>query len=638
MPVPEAVRAHRRRQVRDGLLAGLAYLALAWPSLASDDDVLAIVWLPNALLLGLMLRRASGTAVWLLAALVAALAANLLNGAPLAVAAAFALANGLGTLASAVVARRLGLQSQGFAEPLDATRLMVVACVVGPVLGGLVAAVMHPGHALEPAWLAFGRWWSSDALGMVALLPPLLAWGHGRPLREYGARLWLKVLTLLALTVFVALLAYLRLPGAFILPVLPLLYAAFVLPLFALTVLCGLAALVPVALRLVFEGQPGAEVLSPTEAGIYAITMVMAPLLVASAYAARKRADLRSREAAQRLERLLARSPVATVGWRHDGSIHFWSESASALLGWGPGDAIGQPVQRMLPGVLELPDEESGERTELMLPASLGRQVHVGAARARLDFGDAEGLAGLVTLVDMTPRVRREAERIEAVRVQRDALVRELHHRIKNHLQGVAGLLRRPLGVAMDPARVAGVLEGAADQVLAIATVYGLSGSTSEGRAPLADLVARIALSVQEVRAVDIDLADDLVELGDIAVADDDAVPVALVINELLTNAAKHRAPGTRVRLHGERSPARVVLVVTNATALPLVPGQAVAERAGGQGLRLVRALLPPKRAGVALACVAPGIIEARLWLDTGPMVDVFPPGPPPPYLLEPMT
>ncbi len=635
----EAVRAIRRRQARDGLIAGLAYVALAWPSLASDDDILAIVWLPNALLLGLMLRRPSGTAVWLLAGLVAALLANLLNGAPAAVAAAYALANGLGTLASALVARRLGLQPQGFAEPLDATRLMVVACVVGPALGGLVAALMQPGSAFDAAWLAFGRWWSSDALGMVALLPALLAWGHGRPLREYGARLWLKVLVLLALTVFVAVLAYLRLPGGFILPVLPLLYAAFVLPLFALTVLCGLAALVPVALRLAFEGQPGAAVLTPTEAGIYAITMVMAPLLVASAYAARKRADLRSREATLRLERLLARSPVATIGWRHDGSIHFWSESASALLGWGPGDVIGQPVQRILPGVLDLPDEEFAERTELMLPASMGRQLHVGAARARLDFGDAEGLAGLVTLVDMAPRVRREAERIEAVRVQRDALVRELHHRIKNHLQGVAGLLRRPLGLLTDPARVAGVLEGAADQVLAIASVYGLSATTSEGPAPLADLVSRIALSVQEVRAVDIDLVDGLVELGDVAVADADAVPVALVINELLTNAAKHRTPGSRITLRGERSPARVVLVVRNPVAGAIAPGQPVAERAGGQGLRLVRALLPPKRAGVALACVAPGIIEATLWLDTGPLVDVFPPGPPPPaYSLEPMT
>ena len=64
-----------------------------------------------------------------------------------------------------------------------------------------------------------------------------------------------------------------------------------------------------------------------------------------------------------------------------------------------------------------------------------------------------------------------EEARLQAAIAQRELLVREVHHRIKNNLQGVAGLLQQ---IAARRPEVADVLREAMGQVQAIALVYGL--------------------------------------------------------------------------------------------------------------------------------------------------------------------
>src|SRR4030095_425043 len=72
---------------------------------------------------------------------------------------------------------------------------------------------------------------------------------------------------------------------------------------------------------------------------------------------------------------------------------------------------------------------------------------------------------------DVTEREAAERQRMEAVVKQRDILVREVHHRIKNNLQGVAGLIQQ---AAVARPEVAPALEEAAAQIQAIAQVHGL--------------------------------------------------------------------------------------------------------------------------------------------------------------------
>ncbi|MCF8199483.1 MAG: PAS domain S-box protein, partial [Sulfuritalea sp.] len=59
---------------------------------------------------------------------------------------------------------------------------------------------------------------------------------------------------------------------------------------------------------------------------------------------------------------------------------------------------------------------------------------------------NGEPLYSIVMAEDITERREAELKRLAEARQQRETLVREVHHRIKNNLQGVAGLLQRELG------------------------------------------------------------------------------------------------------------------------------------------------------------------------------------------------
>jgi two-component sensor histidine kinase len=175
-------------------------------------------------------------------------------------------------------------------------------------------------------------------------------------------------------------------------------------------------------------------------------------------------------------------------------------------------------------------------------------------------------------------------------------LVKEVHHRIKNNLQGVAGLLQQ--NAARHP-EVAAILTESVGQVQAIAQVYGLQVGAG-GPLRVASVLDAIALSVQRTfgRAVRVHVDGD--EPARMLLPEAESIPIALTINELLTNAVKHSAQGEvhcRLSLEGED----VRVTIRNAGRLR--EGFSLSQFPGGvSGLGLVRALLPRRSAALTLS------------------------------------
>lgn len=207
----------------------------------------------------------------------------------------------------------------------------------------------------------------------------------------------------------------------------------------------------------------------------------------------------------------------------------------------------------------------------------------------RHEDGSIAGLVGVS--IDITAHKHAEARRLEALERQRDALVREVHHRIKNHLQGVIGLLRyKSAGAAESESRI----ELAIGQIASIAQVYGLQGRSHDTHLRLHELIESAIQSAAS--PVDFECA---ASLRDIVLSQADAVPLALVINELITKAVKHLAASdgaTRVVVRLTRECGRVCVEVRGGPAYLPRAFDYARRQALGTGLELVTVLLPERR------------------------------------------
>ncbi len=246
-----------------------------------------------------------------------------------------------------------------------------------------------------------------------------------------------------------------------------------------------------------------------------------------------------------------------------------------------------------------------------------GRIVSLEGTGALVIFGGQPAV--LMVVRDITLRKATEAQRLADARQQRDALVREVHHRIKNNLQSVAGLLQRELGkfVELDPR-----LETAISQVRAIAVVHGLQSSNPDEAVRLCDSVRNICKTVAELsqRPVEFEIEGEQTIFRPVRIENDEAVPVALVLNELILNAVKHSpddSPAPTVSLNADGSSARIVIrnAVRGGPGFDIDTGRGL-----GTGLRLVRSLLPDHGAQLHHALDATGVMQTTLKL-TPPVV-----------------
>jgi PAS domain S-box-containing protein len=198
---------------------------------------------------------------------------------------------------------------------------------------------------------------------------------------------------------------------------------------------------------------------------------------------------------------------------------------------------------------------------------------------------------------DVTERSAAERQRLEEAVKQRDILVREVHHRIKNNLQGVAGLLQH---MAHAKPELANNLNEIAGQIQAIAQVHGLQ-IRATGTLPVLGVAQGIFQNLATMFGVEVRFEPPPPALWRWGLPENEAVPLALVVNELGTNAIKYRGSrdqGISVRVAPR--PEGVELRIENHGQLR--SGFDLARIASSvSGLGLVKALLPRRGAKLAI-------------------------------------
>lgn len=158
-------------------------------------------------------------------------------------------------------------------------------------------------------------------------------------------------------------------------------------------------------------------------------------------------------------------------------------------------------------------------------------------------WDDTEHISGyLCTANDITERKRAEEE-LRASLAEKEVLLKEIHHRVKNNLQITSSLLELQSQTIAD-AQVAALLQDSRRRVHAMALVHEkLYGSNNLGRVGAREYFGSLVDAIFAsfgARAANVIPKIDIV---DVALDVDTAVPCGLLVNELVGNALEHAFP-----------------------------------------------------------------------------------------------
>jgi PAS domain S-box-containing protein len=145
---------------------------------------------------------------------------------------------------------------------------------------------------------------------------------------------------------------------------------------------------------------------------------------------------------------------------------------------------------------------------------------------------------------DLEEEVRRRTLDLQAALDQKTLLLHEVDHRVKNNLQVVASLVLLKARRVSDKGAQR-VLHNMAERVGALSTVHRLLYSIGDvSRFELSHFVRDLVADLTEGTGAH--RIDVVLNVEPVAIAAAKAAPLALLINELITNALKHAFPDQR--------------------------------------------------------------------------------------------
>lgn len=301
----------------------------------------------------------------------------------------------------------------------------------------------------------------------------------------------------------------------------------------------------------------------------------------------------------QQIRRILLKSGlIGMLTLSHEGRILSANDYVFRLFGFDDNELKNVLLRTLIDfGELSDPlfDQPDAENTgilsgKLTHKNGSSSDVSLFIAPVRDDSGTVEYF--IVLLTDLREHLKEDRTLLEREQRHKNTLIREVHHRIKNNLQGIFGLLQNN---ALEHPEAKAILEQSMLQINSLAITYGLQSKAENGEIYLCDIIQSSAAFCNRLffntgETVDLDIPTD----HPIRVDRNNAVSLSLIVNELLLNAIKHSS-GTKRKIAVSLSyqDNSAVFKVKNQPAT--LPAGFDFERSSGigTGLSLVKTLMP---------------------------------------------
>lgn len=258
----------------------------------------------------------------------------------------------------------------------------------------------------------------------------------------------------------------------------------------------------------------------------------------------RKRAEKALIQSEEKFRTIFENAPIMIDSFDENGQCMLWNEECEKVLGWTRQEMFlaDEPLS------VFYSDKETREKVLDSIHRSDGifREYEVTAkdgdvriqrwADFRLPNGDIISVG-----YDITERKKAEEELKKSLK-EKELLLQEIHHRVRNNLQVISGLLNMHIRQSKYDS-LKDSLNIVNNRIQAIAYVHhNLYKSDDFSKVNFENFVRDLSIHLLDTFGV-YGAIDITVNAEDIALGIENAVPCALIVNELITNSINHAFP-----------------------------------------------------------------------------------------------
>jgi two-component sensor histidine kinase len=217
---------------------------------------------------------------------------------------------------------------------------------------------------------------------------------------------------------------------------------------------------------------------------------------------------------------------------------------------------------------------EKGQSRSFEIKAVRKDQTTFSAGMALAAIREEGVLTGLVCIVrDITEQVQAE-EHVKTSLREKEVLLQEIHHRVKNNMQVISSLLALQAGYTTDE-MVDQMFRESQNRIRSMALVHEqLYRSKDLARIDFSKYMNELGSNLMQSYRTAVGRVSLEIQARPVNLDIDTAIPCGLIINELVSNALKHAFPGNRtgkivVELRSDDTELHTIIVRDNGVGFP---------------------------------------------------------------------
>lgn len=324
------------------------------------------------------------------------------------------------------------------------------------------------------------------------------------------------------------------------------------------------------------------------------------------------------RKAEEKFRALLESAPDAMVIADEDGRIVLANAQAERIFGYTRSELLRERIEVLIPERYRAQHPEHRGRyfaNPGFRPMGAGFELF-GRRRDGSEFPVEVSLSPLHTeegtLVSSAIRdisERKEADRLLELLKEKDVLLKEVHHRVKNNLAVISSLFYLQSTYTQD-SRVEQVLREGQARVRCMAQVHErLYRSDSLSSIDFGDYATGLCQDLLRTYVRDLNSVRLRTQVAPVHLGLDMAIPCGLILNELMTNSVLHGYPDGRpgvISVSLSETAERTCVLRVEDDGVGIADLDA-AQQGASLGLRLIRALTRQLKGTFELSALTPG-------------------------------